>query len=259
MNNWKHFNPKFEYEEAFRDSETPWGGHKIFVYDLVRNIKPALIVELGTYKGTSLMSMCQAIKDDAEIKTNIVGIDSWEGDLNTGSYSGDLIYSELGETLKTYYSETNYELKRMLFENALDSFKDGSIDLLHIDGLHTYEAVKADYETWLPKMATNGIILFHDVKVQKENFGVDRFWNEAKDSFVDSFNFDHSNGLGVAFLSKHNFKLDMDFKYYYLFKSYEALKYDLYKTRYAERELNDIKNSKFWKSKEKFKKLIGKN
>ena len=72
--NWKYYNPRFEYEEKFQDADWPWAGHKFFAYDLVRNIKLERIVELGTHKGTSLFSMCQAIKDAEKVlsKTNLI-------------------------------------------------------------------------------------------------------------------------------------------------------------------------------------------
>ncbi len=41
---------------------------------------------------------------------------------------------------------------RMLFEDATHHFSDESVDLLHIDGLHTYDAVQEDFTTWLPKV-----------------------------------------------------------------------------------------------------------
>jgi len=60
---WKYYKPKFEYEEIFQDTGWPWAGHKYFAYDLIRNVQPKVVVELGTHKGTSLWSFCQAVKD----------------------------------------------------------------------------------------------------------------------------------------------------------------------------------------------------
>jgi hypothetical protein len=85
---------------------------------------------------------------------------------------------------------------RATFAVAAEQFAAGSIDLLHIDGLHTYEAVKGDYETWRPKMSRQCVVLFHDIAVQGGDFGVHRLWAELRQAFP-SFTFDHSFGLGV--------------------------------------------------------------
>ncbi len=90
---------------------------------------------------------------------------------------------------------------RMLFDSAISEFADGSIDLLHVDGCHEYAAVKQDYEMWKPKISDRGVILFHDIEVLADGFGVYQYWREVRDQYP-SFSFKHGNGLGILLVGK---------------------------------------------------------
>jgi O-antigen biosynthesis protein len=170
-----------------------WAGHIPFAMWLVQQCKPPRIVELGSHSGHSYFSFCQSARQFSP-GTTCYAVDTWSGDHQTGFY-GEEIFKDVAQHNERLYSDFS-TLLRMTFDEALNRFSDHSIDLLHIDGLHTYEAVKHDFETWLPKMSARGVVLFHDIAVQRDDFGVWKFWREISLCYPH-LSFDHSFGLGV--------------------------------------------------------------
>ena len=72
-------------------------------------------------------------------------------------------------------------LLKMRFDEALPLFSDGSVDLLHIDGFHSYEAASHDLNSWLPKLSENAVVLLHDTHEIAPGFGVHTLWAELKE------------------------------------------------------------------------------
>ena len=181
---------------AIRPNRIPpsaWLGHIPFAAWLVEELAPSLFVELGTHHGASYLGFCQAISE-LNLRTRCYAVDTWRGDVHAAGYD-DSVYEELRRYHDAIYADFS-RLLRMTFDEALDRFEDGSVDLLHIDGLHTYDAVKHDFETWLPKLSNRSVVLFHDLEERQRDFGVWKYWEEVAARYP-SFSFMHSHGLGV--------------------------------------------------------------
>jgi O-antigen biosynthesis protein len=175
-----------------------WVGHIPFAAWLIKMFLPQIVVELGTHSGNSYFSFCQAVTEEG-LATKCYAVDTWLGEEHSGFY-GEEVFHQVNSHNQEHYAGFS-RLLRMTFEEAVKYFSDGSIDLLHIDGLHTYEAVRHDFQTWLPKLSPGAIVLFHDTNVRERGFGVWKLWKELQGIYPNNFEFVHSEGLGVLQLA----------------------------------------------------------
>lgn len=169
-----------------------WIGHIPFAFWIVKTLRPRVFVELGTHRGNSYCAMCQAVSS-FQILSAGYAVDTWHGDQHMA------FEPEIFEELKRYHDPKYGAFSTLInsnFDEALARFHDGEIDLLHIDGTHTYDAVSHDFEKWLPKLSSRGVVMFHDIMERQADFGVWRLWGELRRRYP-SFEFRHSHGLGV--------------------------------------------------------------
>ena len=171
-----------------------WLGHIPFAFWLIDAHRPRVLVELGTHNGASYAAFCQAIAE-LGLASAAYAIDTWQGDPQAGFY-GEEVFAEL-----TAYHDRHYtafsRLIRSTFDDALAHFAEGSIDLLHLDGYHTLDAVRRDFESWRSKLSSRAVVLLHDINVRERDFGAWRLWEELARDYP-SFAFLHHHGLGVV-------------------------------------------------------------
>lgn len=187
-----------------------WLEHIPFGWMLIEIARPASIVELGTHYGDSYLSFCQAVKM-LNLPTKCWAVDTWVGDKHAGAY-GPEVLKYVWENHDPHYRSFSTLLQKD-FDSAVKDFGDGQIDLLHIDGLHTYDAVKHDFDTWLPKLSRRGIVMLHDTQVRDGDFGVWKLWEEVSKG-RPNFEFQHAFGLGIVAIGPDVERLVLDFLEY---------------------------------------------
>lgn len=235
--NWVVSDPRYDADQLNPKLKFAyWEGHRDFAYDLLQFVRPERLVELGSQYGCSLFSFCQAVRD-FKLDTEINAVDMWSGDIGA-EITGEEVYALVRKTAATYYPEVNLHLFQMCFDDARPNFADNSIDILHIDGGHTFEDVEHDFTTWLPKLKENGIVLFHDVYSPIDQGSCDH-WEKTKKEYDCYFDFTHSCGLGILFPKG---------RYWYdrleaagFFKYYKDLYFYRSKYKYTQERFDELK------------------
>ncbi|MGN6464594.1 MAG: class I SAM-dependent methyltransferase [Rhizobiaceae bacterium] len=175
-----------------------WIEHLPFMFWLIDAMRPSSFVELGTHNGASYCAACEAVRA-LDIECRCYAVDTWKGDEHAGFYGAEVL-----DDLKAHHDQRYSGFSRLVrstFDEAAVHFAEGSIDLLHIDGLHSYEAVRHDFETWRPKLGEDAVVILHDTNVRERGFGVSRLWAEIADE-RPHFEFLHGHGLGIVAMGK---------------------------------------------------------
>lgn len=163
-----------------------WFNYEGFYDMMLERFDNATFVEIGAWKGRSACYMGEKIKESGkDIKYFVV--DNFKGNTDTPMHSlteeikTGILYEvfcknikPLRDYIRVIYGDSQTEHKR---------FEDKSIDLLFIDGNHTYEDVKRDIELWRPKV--RGVISGHDYEWEsvsravREMLPSHKVWNNS--------------------------------------------------------------------------------
>lgn len=170
---------------------------------LVGEMKPRRVCEIGTFRGGTLFVWCQLAAHDAKIFSIDLPGGQFGGGYDQRSVPFFRSFALPGQRMSFLAGSSHDETIRREFEAELDN---EFLDFLFIDGDHTYEGVKQDFEFYSRRVRPGGLIAFHDI-LKREDFpdiGVHRFWNELKRDyehreFVDESNGRRPIGIGVVF------------------------------------------------------------
>ena len=150
----------------------------LWLLGLVQELRPKTIVEVGTDEGGTLFLWTRVAAADA----TLVAVDARPLGLLGGWSTYAFVRRGLARAQQRIelvmgvdsHAPATVDRVRRLIGNR-------PVDFLFIDGDHSYEGVKRDYELWSPLVRSGGLIAFHDVKPDAPN-DVPRFWSELKSS-----------------------------------------------------------------------------
>ena len=131
-----------------------WFDHESAYDYIIENIpKDGTIVELGAWLGKSSAYLC----DNAP--QNIIIIDTLKGSPNElQTFHKLATETDIYNIFQSNMEGREYTAIRETSLQASKQFEDNSLDAVFIDLTHTYEEVKQDILTWLPKVKQGGIL-----------------------------------------------------------------------------------------------------
>ena len=170
---------------------------------LLRSVAPKRSLEIGTNYGGTLLLLFTVSPPGAQI----ISVD-----LGGGPFGGGyprrkiLLYRKFprnGQKLRLIRADSHLPETR---DRVLGALKGDRLDYLFIDGDHTYEGVKRDFEMYSPLVRSGGLVAFHDIAEHGRELacGVDKFWNEIKRHYSHREMIENTNqgwaGIGVLFV-----------------------------------------------------------
>jgi hypothetical protein len=125
-------------------------------------IKRGTVVEIGVYMGRSLSYIMPQCAQNSNI---IYAVDNWVGTRaqSADPRAGSAVMTLFLDWLQSHADRHCVRVLHMSSAEAANSFGPSTIDLVMIDGDHSYEGVISDLRTWVPKLHPNGILCGHDL------------------------------------------------------------------------------------------------
>ena len=166
----------------------------------VRRLHPRTVLEIGTHRGGTLYLWARLAQPDAIL----VSIDLPGGKFG-GGYSPfrTPIYRRFAQKRQKLHLVKANSHSESTLEETKRLLSGHQIDLLFIDGDHTYEGVKKDWEMYSPLVRSGGLVVFHDVAGNYGETEVKAFWDTIKTSYSHREYMAHPEGLyGIGVLQK---------------------------------------------------------
>lgn len=133
------------------------------LYELIEYInqytptKELTLVEIGSYAGESTKIFCENFG-------KVISIDPYieDYDMNDPACHNMKLNDVYDVFIENTFHLNNLKHIRKTSDDAVINLKGKSIDVVYIDGLHTYEQVRKDIHNYTPHIKPGGFICGHD-------------------------------------------------------------------------------------------------
>jgi hypothetical protein len=146
----------------------------------VRDLRPSVVVEIGTARGGMLFCFCQlAARDATLVSIDLPGAPNCGGQTATERE----VFATFGPGTQAMHfipADSHLESSR---QQLLAILAGRQVDLLFIDGDHSYAGCMSDFEMYRHLVAPDGLIVFHDICMfpdEWQDAGVGVAWGEIK-------------------------------------------------------------------------------
>ena len=172
------------------------------LYGLVRSAKPNVVVEIGSARGRSACFMGMALKENGRGKLYAI-----DPHTHTAWNDEDSIetYDVLLRNVESLGLCDHIEVLRKTSDEVASNWK-LPVDVLFIDGDHSYEGVKHDWELFSPFVKQFGSVVFHDTlwdlqpdpRYSRSDMGVPRFVEELRSNGYPVITIDRDYGVSIV-------------------------------------------------------------
>lgn len=182
----------FDWEQ-WPDDKAGWGSESPAFGELVEEIRPSRIIEVGTWKGGSALTLAEHV-ERLGLDTEIICVDTWLGalemwtDLEDPERHGSL---GLKHGYPTLYFQFLANVCRASRQERITPFpvpsvtasqwfalKDIQADIIYIDGSHEEEDVFQDLVSYWDLVRTGGVLFGDDWSWDGVRLAVERFAGE---------------------------------------------------------------------------------
>ncbi len=166
-----------------------------------RNVKS--MMEIGTRNGGTLFLFSWTLPSDAKIiSLDLPSEQSIKRGYDRFKTSRLASFIQTGQQLTLLRGDSHNPSSLSKAKSALKGEK---IDFLFIDGDHTYEGVKKDFEMYSPLVRKGGLVAFHDICGHDLGVSeVDRYWSEIKNRYPHTEIIENPNqkwaGIGLLYV-----------------------------------------------------------